>query len=73
VGAGEAGQSLEIAVFDLGGRKLRVLASERAAPGRATAVWDLRDAAGLKVPAGVYFVHLTLGHRTETQRFVVLR
>ncbi|TMQ66474.1 MAG: hypothetical protein E6K78_06350 [Candidatus Eisenbacteria bacterium] len=73
VGAGEAGQALEIAVFDLGGRKLRVLASERAAPGRATAVWDLRDAAGLKVPAGVYFVHLTLGHRTETQRFVVLR
>ena len=72
VAADEVGRTLEIAVFDLGGRRLRVLASGAALPGRASATWDLRDAAGDPVRAGVYFARLTLAGRSETQRFVVL-
>jgi flagellar hook assembly protein FlgD len=46
----------EVAVFDAGGRRVRLLASGPLPAGRHPLDWDGRDEAGARTPAGVYFV-----------------
>jgi hypothetical protein len=67
--AGEA----RLEVFDLAGRRVRVLASGSVTAGPHEARWDLRDDAGHTVPAGVYLARLTAPAATGVRRFVVLR
>jgi hypothetical protein len=67
------GKLLEIAVFDLVGRKVRVLAQGPAVPGRFSARWDLRSSDGSPVRSGVYFVRMSLAGFRQARRFVVLR
>ncbi len=63
---------IDLAVFDLAGRRLRSLASGPAPAGSATASWDGRNERGERVPAGVYFYRLRTVGRNETRRLVVL-
>jgi hypothetical protein len=58
VPAGREGAPLEIAIFDLSGRRVRTVASGVARPGRFSASWDLR---------------FQLGSESHTSRVVVLR
>jgi len=54
--AGE--QEVEIAVFDLSGRKVRALVQGTVAPGEHSARWDGRDEGGADLPAGMYLCRL---------------
>lgn len=45
-----------LGIHDVAGRLIRRLAAERVAPGPRTYRWDLKDAAGQRARAGVYFV-----------------
>jgi len=65
--------AVELAVFDLRGR--RVAGIERGARGAGAhrAQWNGRDAAGSPVAAGLYFVAGTLEGRRVGQRITVLR
>jgi hypothetical protein len=67
------GDALELVVFDLTGRKVRVLEHGPAQPGRHAASWDLRDGQGVRVEAGVYFVKFALGPDIRSQKLIVLR
>ena len=67
-----AGSRLELAIYDLAGRKVRVLAQGTARAGRSSAAWDLRDASGLRVGPGVYFIRLALDGESFTHKFVVV-
>ena len=73
VPADRAGGVLELAVFDLSGRRVRTLQNGRAEPGRHSATWDLRDAAGVPAHAGVYFARLSLGSEARSRKLVVVR
>ncbi|MGH7742373.1 MAG: T9SS type A sorting domain-containing protein, partial [Candidatus Eiseniibacteriota bacterium] len=73
VPAGREGAPLEIAIFDLSGRRVRTVASGVAKPGRFSANWDLRAGHGESVAAGVYFLRFQLGSESHTSRVVVLR
>ena len=66
------GGTLELAIYDLSGRRVRVLESGRARPGRHSASWDLRDASGSPALAGVYFARLTLGGESRGRKLVVV-
>jgi len=55
-------------VFDLGGRRVRVLAEGEREPGRYTIRWDGRDAAGRRVAAGVYVLRLDAAGALLTRR-----
>jgi Peptidase family C25/FG-GAP-like repeat/Fibronectin type III domain len=72
VPADRAGAPLDVAVFDLSGRRVQTLASGVAKSGRFSVEWNLRDAHGASAAAGVYFLHLRLGSEARTQRLVVL-
>ena len=71
--AGREGSSLEIAIFDLSGRRVRTVVSGVARPGRFSANWDLRSSRGEHAAAGVYFVRFQLGSEAHTNRVVVLQ
>jgi hypothetical protein len=60
-------------VFDLLGRRVRVLAEGEQSAGSHTIAWDGRDAAGRPVANGVYLVRLRTGDASATRRVSVLR
>ncbi len=66
------GAALELAVYDLAGRRVRVLASGPARAGRATIRWDGRDGSGARLPGGVYLVRLKAGAVSCNRKLVVL-
>lgn len=68
--SGAAAPGAAIAIHDVRGRRLRVLALGDGVAGQAA--WDGRDAAGRRAPSGLYVARLEAGGRAETRRFVLL-
>ena len=64
---------LDLDVFDLAGRRVRVLASGPRPAGPASVAWDLGDGGGARVPPGVYLVRARFAGAQMTRRVVVLR
>jgi hypothetical protein len=62
-----------IAVHDVAGRTVAVLAEGGQSAGRHTIRWDGRTARGTVAPAGVYFVRLEFGGRVQMQKLVRAR
>lgn len=60
-------------VYDVMGRLVRRMVSEKREAGAHTANWDLRDDAGRAVSAGLYFVRLEVGGRAIACRVTVTR
>ncbi len=63
----------DAAVFDAAGRRVRTLWNGVLDAGRSTLAWDLRDANGAPVRAGVYFVRVHAGAHVAVRRVVVTR
>ncbi|HEV8480630.1 MAG TPA: choice-of-anchor Q domain-containing protein [Candidatus Eisenbacteria bacterium] len=68
-----AGSLVDLAVFDLRGRRVRSLASGWQEAGPHAATWDLQDASGQTVTSGIYFVVLRAGRERESRSIVVLQ
>jgi hypothetical protein len=62
-----------LAVYDVGGRLVRVLADGDRAAGRHAALWDGRDRAGRAVGSGVYFYRLDSDGASSTKPVTVAR
>jgi hypothetical protein len=65
-----ASGSVDIAVFDLMGRRVRTLLSGKALKGNHEARWDGRDGAGRPVAGGVYFVRLQTPNHTAVRQVI---
>ncbi len=63
---------LELAVFDLSGRKVKVLANGRYEAGTYTVEWNGRSETGAVLPAGVYFYTIKVNGRTAATRKLVI-
>jgi hypothetical protein len=61
-----------IAVYDAAGHRVRTLADETMEQGPHELRFDLRDSAGRRLPAGLYFVGGRAGGAQVSRRFVVL-
>jgi len=68
----EAG-SIELAIYDLGGRLVRVLDSASRSAGRYQATWDGQDHAGRAVPTGTYFCRLNTAQGSQTRKLTLAR
>ena len=62
-----------LAVYDVGGRLVRILVDRPMAAGPHEAIWDGRSAAGSVSASGVYFYRLTAPGFDETRKMVLLR
>ncbi|MBE0565774.1 MAG: PQQ-dependent sugar dehydrogenase [Krumholzibacteria bacterium] len=70
--ADPAGGSVRLAVYDVAGRLVRVLADGADPEGTRTVTWDGTDAQGRTVAAGVYHYRLEQGGRIATRKMVLL-
>jgi hypothetical protein len=66
-------ENVTLAVYDLGGRLVRTLASGSREIGSHTVTWDGRDNAGRPVSSGVYFYRLDAGKFSDTRKMVLLK
>ncbi len=64
---------VRLALYDIGGRLVRTLVDGEQAVGRRTVAWDLRDAGGARVGAGVYWARFEAAGTTLARRVVVAR
>ena len=67
------GAGVSLGIFDVTGRRVRSLVSEREAAGEHAVDWDLHDEQGRPVDAGVYFARLDVEHRTLARTLVKVR
>jgi FlgD Ig-like domain len=63
---------VDLAIFDLTGRRVATLAHGEQAAGRHVIRWDTRDDRGARLSAGVYFVSFATPGLTRMNRVVVL-
>lgn len=66
-------QSVELAVYDVSGRLVRLLDAGVRNAGPHTILWDGRDHAGFNVSSGVYLVRLTGRQEALTGKLVLAR
>lgn len=64
---------VELAVYDVLGRRVATLARGLRPAGAHEATWDGRDQDGRVLASGVYLVRLTAGDRAATRRVTLLR
>lgn len=65
-----ASSDTDLAIFDLLGRRVRVLQTS-SAPGLQTVTWDGKSESGKQVAPGVYFIRIQDDDRVEARRLVV--
>jgi hypothetical protein len=65
--------TIEARVFDVHGALVRTLAMTEFPAGRHVLDWDVRDGAGSRVGAGLYFTRIRVGTLESRQKLVVLR
>jgi hypothetical protein len=63
---------VEVDVLDVRGRRVVSLLRAERAEAAATLVWDGRDDAGRRVPAGVYWLRARVGPRVDTKKILRL-
>jgi hypothetical protein len=64
---------VDIAIFDVNGRKVRTLAGGIERQGTHKAVWNGKNDRGMPVASGVYFYRLTAGEFTQIRKMILLR
>jgi hypothetical protein len=67
------GAKLRVAVFDVAGRRVRLLVNRTALPGPAQIEWNLRDDSGHRVASGLYLMRVEIGDTRKTFRLAILR
>jgi hypothetical protein len=70
-GSGE--QPVRLAVYDVGGRRLRELVAASLRPGAYRVDWDGADDAGRPLASGIYIYRLEVGDRTFSRKLVLAR
>ncbi len=66
-------ERLDLAVFDVTGRKIRTLLCGPTEPGVNSIVWDGRDDAGRELASGTYLVRLQCGDQCQARRLVLTK
>jgi hypothetical protein len=65
--------AVRLGIYDISGRRVRMLLHGEYAAGNYLADWDGRDDRGVTVRPGAYFIRLSLGSQSWTERVVVWR
>ncbi|MBK9777496.1 MAG: T9SS type A sorting domain-containing protein [bacterium] len=69
----EQSQRLTIAVYDPSGRLVVALARDEFGPGRHVMTWDGRDHVGRAASSGVYFIRVTDGVQSRSEKVALVR
>ncbi|MBX2992062.1 MAG: DUF3160 domain-containing protein [Bacteroidetes bacterium] len=64
---------VELAIFDIQGRRVKVLVDESVPAGNFVARWDGRNEKGSEVASGAYFYQLSTNNFIQTMKLLLLR
>ena len=64
---------MNLAIYDVLGRKIRTLVSGMQPPGYAEVRWNGTDARGNKVGSGIYFYRIETGKFSKTHKMVLMK
>jgi hypothetical protein len=62
-----------IAIYDVLGRQITTLMNGQQGAGYYTMEWDARDARGLNVPTGIYFIRMLSDEFNQTQKIMLMK
>ncbi|MBA7516841.1 Outer membrane protein assembly factor BamB [subsurface metagenome] len=66
-------KQVELNIYDVNGRVVKILVNGEIDAGYYTACWDGRDDVGKKAPSGVYFLKFTAGDYSATEKLLLIR
>ncbi len=64
---------VEVAIYNLQGRKICMLVDRKQAPGFYEMLWEGGDEEGLPVASGIYFYRLQAGKNIQTKKMLLVR
>jgi hypothetical protein len=64
---------IELAVYDVSGRRVALIERSSRGPGEHSLVWDGRDREGRRLASGLYFLRLRAGGAESVRKIVILR
>jgi flagellar hook assembly protein FlgD len=62
-----------VAIYDVLGRQITTLMSGQQGAGLYSMEWDGRDARGLNVPTGIYFIRMLSDEFKQTQKIMLMK
>ena len=62
---------LELSIFDIRGRLVRVLLSDYEANGMQKIIWDGTDRSGISVPSGLYICRLSTSEYSLMKKLIL--
>jgi hypothetical protein len=65
--------AFRLAIYDIAGRMVALLADGREEAGRCSRTWDGRNQTGRKLSPGVYLARITAGDASSTRKLVLLK
>ena len=65
--------AVEIAVYDVVGRRVKLLYQQETLKDVVTEMWDGTSAGGEQVPSGVYFIKAAAGETTSVRKVLLIR
>lgn len=65
--------TIELAVFNILGEKVKTLVNANQKPGTYSIHWDGKDENGKRVASGIYLYRLKTGNFTNTKKLLILR
>ena len=68
----ESQKNVQVAVFDIAGRRVATLLDKTLPAGTHEATWDARNVKGQRAPAGVYFVRVQQGEHVDSRQIVLV-
>ncbi len=66
-------ERVRVEIFDVRGRRVRVLEDRTLEPGYHELLWDGRDEAGTDMPSGVYYCRAVYGREVSVRKMLLLR
>jgi hypothetical protein len=68
-----AGTHVRFGIYDLSGRRIRLLVDEPQSGGVYNLLWNGTDQSGITLPAGIYFYRLSLGEEVVSRQVLLVR
>jgi hypothetical protein len=66
-------RATRLIVFDMRGRRVKILVDRDLSPGRYDIAWDGKNAEGATVPSGIYFYRIEAGPFTSTRKMLMVK